>query len=227
MSSYLDKVDLLINCKYDENIFIDADSLVIGNIDYLWDYFHQGTDFSALGERLDIDSPNGWFKKGNVGEFNDQITFVPRMHGGLYYIKKGDYCNKMWQLCMYIKDNYQQYKFASFSKPADEPIMSLAATVMEGTFVERIQDICFLPRVTIKEIDVKSEKLEYEQNGKMYHGTIIHFTNKNTEKELYKSLVKRIEILQHKDSKPLLSFRNHIKYCLYDLKEQKKINKRD
>ena len=37
--SYLDKLDLLIRCPYDENIFIDADSLVFSNIDYLWKCF--------------------------------------------------------------------------------------------------------------------------------------------------------------------------------------------
>lgn len=217
--SYLDKVDLLINCKYDENIFIDADSLVIGDINYLWDHFRQGTDFSALGERLDIDSPNGWFAKGNVGEFNDRISYVPRMHGGLYYIKKGDYCNKMWELCMYIKENYQKYKFASFSKPADEPIMALAGTVMNATFVERIQDICFFPRVNVKEVNIKTGKIQYEQKGESYNGSIIHFTNKNTEKEIYKKLVKEIDILSHKDEKPFLSLRNNIKYNIFLLKK--------
>ena len=60
-NSYLDKLNLLINCPYDENIFIDADSLVYSDSSYLWKEFRNTTDFSCLGERLPLDSDQGFF----------------------------------------------------------------------------------------------------------------------------------------------------------------------
>lgn len=200
-NSYLDKLDLLIKCPYDENIFLDADSLVYKNIDYLWPLFRAGSDFSYLGERLALDSAEGFFEFLNVnGKFEYPIHYIPRLHGGLYYVRPGEYCSKMWELCMKIKDTYQSYHFKIFKEPADEPIFALAAAVMDSSVVERINDICFLPVSEKVSANFLTGQLDYVENGINYSASILHFSNHNTEKAFYKDEVDKIQSRMNKRS---------------------------
>lgn len=54
-SSTVDKL-LMRYSPYDENIFIDADSLVLSDIDDLWTIFEFEDDVSAFGKSLPLDS---------------------------------------------------------------------------------------------------------------------------------------------------------------------------
>lgn len=128
-SSYLDKLYLLKNCPFDRNIFIDADSLVYGDISYLWDDFNLKTDFSCLGEQYPLNYKDGFFIYENVRNYKKDINYIPRLHGGLYYIKKGKFCDEMLDLCLDIKDNYYNFNFTIFKNPADEPIIALASSI--------------------------------------------------------------------------------------------------
>ena len=85
---------------------------------------------------------------------------MPRLHGGLYFIRRGTWCNEFWNLCMHIKENYSSYNFKIFKKPADEPIIALACAIKNVVLVERINDICFLPIVRLKDIDI-SQFIEF------------------------------------------------------------------
>ena len=193
-NSYLDKIDLLIECPYDENIFLDADSLVYKNIDYFWTLFRAGSDFSYLGEKMALDYTEGFFALHDVdGKFDRPIHYIPRLHGGLYYIRPGEYCSSMWELCMRIKDNYPSYHFKIFKKPADEPIYALAASLMDSSAVKRINDICFLPVSQKVYANFQKGQLDYVENGVNYSASILHFSNRNTEKALYRSEVDKIE----------------------------------
>ncbi len=193
-NSYLDKIDLLIKCPYDENIFLDADSLVYKNIDYLWALFEGGSDFSYLGEKLALDSSEGFFELHNVdGEIEYPIHYISRLHGGLYYIRPGEYCSRMWELCMKIKRDYYKYNFKIFKEPADEPILALAASIMDSTVVEKINDICFLPVTQKVYANFLKGKLSYLEKGEFYSASILHFSNRNTEKAFYKNEVDKVE----------------------------------
>lgn len=192
-NSYLDKIDLLIKCPFDENIFIDADSLMYKSIDYLWTIFQNGSDFSFLGERLPLDSKEGYFELHNVERVIDYpVHYIPRLHGGLYYIRPGEYCRRMWDLCMKIKKDYVSFNFNIFKNPADEPILALAAAIMDSTVVESINDICFLPVAKKVYADFFKEKLEYIENNVNYSAAILHFSNRNTERALYKNEVDKV-----------------------------------
>ena len=183
--SYMDKIDLLINCPYDENIFIDADSLVYSNIDYLWKKFASGSDFSCFGEKLSLDSKEGYFDKEDVGEYTDKLKYITRLHGGLYFIRRGEYCRELWELCQNIKNNYSKYSFRMFKQPADEPIIALACAVKNVELIPRLNDICFYPVVSKVKICKKSKSVEYKEQKIKYRGCLIHFGNVNTEKPLY------------------------------------------
>ena len=198
-SSYLDKLYLLKNCPFDRNIFIDADSLVYGDISYLWDDFHLKTDFSCLGEQHPLNYKDGFFTYENVKNYKKDINYIPRLHGGLYYIKKGKFCDEMLELCLDIKDNYYTFNFAIFKKPADEPIIALASSIKKVSFVNKINDICFFPIVDIDSINRKDGLINYTEYEKKYVGKIIHFSNSNTNKPFYKIESIRFKMLYEKN----------------------------
>ena len=184
--SYLDKLDLLVQCPYDENIFIDADSIVYGDIGLYFDEFQSGTDFSCFGNCLPLDSDKGgYFTARGVGKWKDRIHYITNLHGGLYYIRRGEFCRKLHSICMEIRDHYSEYEFVIFKKPADEPILALACAIMNCTILEKLHDICFLPVVDSRSIRI-GKNVRYTEKGIEYEAPILHFSNHNTERAFYK-----------------------------------------
>lgn len=81
LHSFLDKFLLLKLCPYDENIFIDADSLVYGDLNEYWDFFRNATDFSAIGvnvplyEKMELGTM--WRTLGYTAQrFNISVVFI-------------------------------------------------------------------------------------------------------------------------------------------------------
>lgn len=183
--SYLDKLDLLVQCPYDENIFIDADSIVYGDVGAFFDEFQSGTDFSCFGNRLPLNSSGGYFTAQGVGKWKDKIHYITNLHGGLYYIRRGEFCQKLHSLCMEILDHYSDYEFVIFKKPADEPILALGCAIMNCTILEKLHDICFLPVVDPRSIRI-GKSIKYTEKGKEFEAPILHFGNYNTERAFYK-----------------------------------------
>lgn len=207
-NSYLDKLYLLKYCPFDKNIFIDADSLVYGDISYLWDDFDKKTDFSCFGEKMRLDSIEGYFLYDDVKRLYADISYIPRLHGGLYYIKKGEFCNNLLKICLNIKENYDRIKFRLFEKPADEPIIALASSLSNVSFVNKLTDICFFPIADIQNIDRENGKIKYIQDNNEYVGKIIHFGNVNTSKWFYKNECLAFKMLKNRGriNKPILFF---------------------
>ena len=129
LCSCVDKVVLPDYLPYDETIFIDADCLVYGDIDNYWDSFSEATSFSAFGSVCPDDSLYGWFKKDEVGDYSDSIRFIPEFNGGVYYLRKSEELEAFAVTAKDILQNYRDYRFRQFTKPADEPIFALAMAV--------------------------------------------------------------------------------------------------
>lgn len=214
-NSYLDKIDLLVNCPYDENIFIDADSLVYGDLSYLWEIFKSETDFSCFGQKLPIDSKAGFFTYGGVREYGDLIHYIANLHGGLYFIRKSCFCEELWKLCLKIKENYTAYTFRTFKESADEPIIALACALKNVSLIDRLHDICFLPIAKLESTNISEQKVEYIENGKKWEGVIVHFGNRNTEKARYKYECDKFSIFLSDARSPLLRSLVRLKYWMY------------
>lgn len=194
-SSYLDKLDLLKNAPYDETIFIDADCIIYGNLNELWSIFESADDFSCFGTTLPLNSTNGWFLYKDTGKYKDKIAYTLDFHGGIYFIRKGSNCDKIYEICMDIVSNYQEYKFKNFNKPADEPIAALAMAVVGA------KPIAYNPRYIVWLKNAKHLKADYFINKLSYYymkenvnnGMVVHFGTSRTILPLYLVESKKVE----------------------------------
>ena len=190
-NSYLDKLRLIDYTPYDETIFIDADCLVYGNIDSWWNLFESASDFSVFGcEIKDLDTKRGWFYTNGMREFVDRITYVPSFNGGVYYLRKTEKCGEVFRIAKYCSDHYNDYSFAVFARPADEPVLALGMTV-SGCKPLNKEEVLFAPKRNMVAVDI-IEGIATEK-GKTNHYKLIHWSNYLTRKSLYKYEVGRMK----------------------------------
>lgn len=187
--TYMDKIKLLNNCPYDENIFIDADCLVYKDLNEYWECFRDADDFSCFGSALPLNSQKGLFKREDIGEYKDKIKFVTHLHGVVYFIRKGKLCEELLKTCYYIIDNYDHYYFEFFKEPADESVFALAMAIHNCHPVKRkTRFYVFLPVAKRLKADISRGYLSYTiLNGeKTETGMLVHWANVNTKKAVYK-----------------------------------------
>lgn len=196
--SYLDKLAVLDIAPFDENIFIDADCLIYGDLNDYWQYMPK-TGMGCFGKSLDLDSHDGWFEKDNVGEYKDKIKFIPQMHGGVILFNTDELTKRIYKLASNIGQHYSDYVFRYFSRPADEPIMALAMTVCDAHPIElpppiARQFLLFYPLAVKVDCNLSTGKLRYmDMNGYWTDNVkILHWQNANTKRAKYKIEVARI-----------------------------------
>ena len=198
--SYMDKFKVFSLCPYDECIFIDADCLVFKDISPLWEHMNDVDGFSCFGNALPLDSQDGWFLLENAGGWKDKISFIPQMHGGICYIKRGEKLNEILRLAEYTEQHYTDYKFKYFEKPADEPILALSMAVAGSRpLPARPEYFVFLPtvdKIFLNEYISDQTKICIAKGEKRQEVWMIHFQNHNTEKAHYK--VARDVVVKHR-----------------------------
>lgn len=196
--SFLDKIELTVLAPFDENVFIDADCLAYQNLNIYWQLFQDADDFSSIGEAHDLSSgEKGWFTKEGAGPLSNQIRFITHLHGGIYFIRKGEQCRKLNELCHYIIDHYKEFTFSMFNdQPADEPVFALAMAVL-GMKPRPYppEYCCFYPTVTFFDADISKGRLIFSTpwvKGKIKNGYLCHWANANIGKAVYKREVYRL-----------------------------------
>lgn len=201
-NSWVDKLQLLRCCPYDENIFIDADCLVYKDINFLWSLFEMADDFSCFGRELPMDSEEGWFKRDVQKLY--PIHFITHLHGMLYFIRKGKEINEMDKWCRKIISDYRNISFKAFNDTlADEPVFALAMAIMNFKPIERKPEYyCFVPFATKLSTNYFRRCVKYAnpKDGIVTTCAIVHWGNKNTLKWRYRADVYTIKVTYNKDS---------------------------
>lgn len=197
--SYLDKIELLSNAPFDENIFIDADCLAYKDLNQYWGYFENCTDFSAFGQTLSLDQKGAFYDYEGTGIFKDKISYLTHLHGGLYYIRKSEACKQLLLTCRYIIDHYSEFTFKMFQNaPADETVLALAMSVDGMKSVKAPPGgMCFYPCNTYFSSDISQGRLEFSmpwfpKNTILDNGYCVHWGNFNIDKPVYQLEVYRL-----------------------------------
>lgn len=184
--SYMDKLLLYRYAPYDETIFIDADSLILSDPKGLWEDFADADDVSCYGCSYPLDSDRAWFTYEGCGAYKADISFLIDLHGGIYFLRKGDRCRSIFEKAIELAEHYSEYSFKNFEKPADEPVLAMSLAIHHSHPCDKPMRLIFVPSYwgQIKasvagDVMVHGQKREVE---------ILHFGTANTERFLYRYL---------------------------------------
>ena len=203
--SYLDKLSLPVYAPYDETIFIDADCLAYRDLNDFWDYFEGADDFTAFGLSFPPHHKKHWFKREDVGEYGDRISFIPEFMGHVYFIRKTERLAEFTRTCSEILERYGEFKFRLFDEPADEPIFALAMALHGFRPVDRtLAPICFLPFATYFRADISEGIAEFVAENELEcteprRAYLVHWTNLRVGKPGYLLEVARLHHVLHSD----------------------------
>lgn len=192
--SYLDKIQILNFPAYNQNIFIDADSLIYKNIDCLFNHFPLD-GVKCFGHKLPLHSDDGWFSIKNVGKYASTIKFIVNHHGGIILYTNDKKTKSIYETSVEIAKNYFNYKFKMFENPADEPIMALSMAIHDSAPIELDCSIfLFLPIAKSVKSNITKNYIGYSLNNNDWdeNALLIHFQNYNTQKARYKTEINRL-----------------------------------
>lgn len=204
--SYFDKFELLIKAPFDETIFIDSDCLAYANLNDFWDYFANADDFSAAGTNYPLDSDLGLFYRDHIGDYRDRVQCKPDIHGGLYFIRRGETCQAIYKDSRYIARHYNDFKWADICAPnADEPVLCLAMAANGCKATPAAPDNYGIPwEVTEMECDLFTGKCTYATawHPKVDQGHMIHWSVRYCKKPLYRFEVEKLYLMVKQGLKP-------------------------
>lgn len=199
LNAFWDKFELLTRSPYDETIFIDADCLAYADLNAYWDYFAQADDFSGSGTNYPIDSQKGLFQKGELGIYNGRAHWKPDICGGLYFIRKGEVCNALYQECQRICEHYDEFTWPDYCAPkADETVLCLAMAVHGLHALEADPSNYGHPwEATEMEHDIFIGKCQYatEWHPRVDQGRLVHFGTRYCKKPPYIVEVEKMNLM--------------------------------
>jgi len=199
LNGFWDKFELLKRAPYDETIFVDADCLAYADLNQYWDYFANADAFSASGTNYPIDSERGLFNKDEIGPYIDRVHWKPDIHGGLYYIRKGEKCDAIYQECRFIVEHYEQFRWPDFCAPyADEPVLCLAMAAQGCHAMEAYPANYGIPwEVTEMKCDIFTGLCQYatDWHPLVTDGRMIHWSVRYCKKPLYRFEVEKLYLM--------------------------------
>lgn len=197
--SFMDKFLLLKLCPYDENIFIDADSLCYGDINVFWDVFKNATDFSAFGKDHDLTDNNGaWYNIGGIGKYGEGVTYKSRIHAGVMFIRRSGTLEKLYSDCRNIIRDYDSFSLDAWSNSKDEMTFGIAMPMNAMKSVQEPGRIFgAYPCLKMLSSDMLCGKLCYstDWNGYTETGLLLHYGTFHTYEPMYRFDVECLDLV--------------------------------
>ena len=211
--SYVDKISLPNIHVWDETIFIDADSLIYGNINHLFDVFDEKIVFSGHGHTRDANSNRSWFTKDGAGEYKELIDYSISLFGLAYYYKQCPALLEFNKVCVHILENFNSFKFA-VKKPCDEAVFSLAMAV-SGFHPVTSRKVNSTFETFTKSKSIKKMKIQSQSSTSVCR--IIHFGNIHTHSSTYRYHTYQLNCLIQNKKIKRLYFRRFLWTLSYHL----------
>ncbi len=203
--SYLDKLELDRYLPYDITVFIDADCLAYGDLNQTFQYFENADDFSCFGRVLDLDDRTGWFEYENLGNLKSRVSYIVGLHGGIYYMRKGEMCSRVFETARAIVPDYRNYKFkGKFDTPGDEPLIALSMALNQCKPIPFINQAicCYWEHTDSMKTDIVNSVAEVYGRDSTETGfmtDLVHWGTRYTREPEYQKQVDLLEILDDKD----------------------------
>ena len=195
------KLRIYDHTPYDETIFIDSDSLIFKNPDFLFDWFElNGSEVSVIGKRISASSEytrrTCFFSEQAIKDY--KLLEYPSFNGGVYYFKKSDKAKECLDFAKEVMaPHYDECGMIRFNgKKGDEPAYALAMAVYEMHPVSD-KDGCAMKfnnrNVTSRDMSILSHKCKIVQSGEEFDPAILHISTINTYRTYYRKEVAALE----------------------------------
>lgn len=197
-NSYLDKLALANYLPYDETIFIDADCLAYGDLNGLFSWFREADDMSCFGRVLPLDDRTGWFEYENLGELQNQVSYVVGLHGGIYYMRRTAKTRQVFDCARQLVPEYSLFQFKGrFENPGDEPLIALSMALNDCHPVPfQLSAICcYWEYVGAMDIDITEGKAEITGRP-VIRTRLVHWGTRYTRELEYRKQVELLTILE-------------------------------
>lgn len=219
--SFMDKFLLMKLCPYDENIFIDADSLCYGDLNVFWSLFEGATDFSAFGINADVhDRDSAWYYVEDIWKYGEMIPYKCRVHAGVMFIRNTEKLQKLYDDSMEIYSNYDKLHFHTCPTSYDECVLGISMPMNGMKAVKEDSDrfACY-PFVSDVKTDMFTPDLSYvlDSGRSVKHSILLHFGTFYTKHPQYLLDVQCLQLIRQKKGNPLtglekLLYQHRIKY---------------
>lgn len=191
--SYMDKLRLYEVVPFDETIYIEADCLIYDDINRWWGIFENGSDFAPFGCIWnDLTVAKGWYIPSGMKEFESDIEYVISMNGGVYFMRKTQTCERVFEVAKYCTEHYGDYAFRVFMEPADEPVFALGMAVNKCRPAD-YDEMLIAPNSRFLDADISKGRARFTRGGKTLDYRIIHWGSYNTELARYRYEAERLE----------------------------------
>jgi hypothetical protein len=169
------KVKSYYYTPFQKTIFIDADSLVIRNVDHLWKAFN-GNPVTVLGKKvysgrlLDVDVESLCVKLG--------LEYMLTFNGGVYYFEKSAKADEVFAYTEYIIANYDALGlYKHHGNIADEGVMSVAMGKYQMEPVRDDQRTGMFMPINVQgqfKMDILKGYCQFNKGGESVSPSIVH-----------------------------------------------------
>lgn len=195
--SYLDKLALYDYLPFDISVFIDADCLAYGDLNEILTYFENADDFCCFGRVLPLDDKTGWFNYEDLGELQPHVAYCVGLHGGIYYIRRSEVSEAVFDTAKQIIKDYEKYNFkGNFSTPGDEPVLALSMALNKCKPVphDTRAICCYWEHENKMELNIAKGKANVLTYGKPV--LLVHWGTRFTRQLLYQKQVAALNLLR-------------------------------
>lgn len=206
--SYLDKIELLRNIPYQETIFVESDCLAYADLNQFFSSFANSGDFSMFGRSLPLDTKQvGWFKLEETGKYREQIEFHQRFHSAIIYLRQGETCQKIYEVCRDVYEHFEEYNIGGDREAMDDKLFAIGSAVFHCKMTANSFENCYTayccypPDVVCKrkpKPQMKKQKMTVLDSKRKVrlNAFICHWATFNTKRAIYKREICSLEFLE-------------------------------
>ncbi|WYL94552.1 MAG: hypothetical protein HEQ35_12415 [Gloeotrichia echinulata IR180] len=197
-SNLRQKLHLDKYAPYQKTLYIDSDSIVVRDINFIFEVF-AGRSFSLAGDNfISFGDKDPFFE---VDAMLNQFALekLPKFNGGLFYLEKGNTVTALFETSREILSKWREYGFSAWrgDGPNDEPIISIAMTLHGQSMVLDEGKIMRTP-IGLRgsfDIDVLTGKSTFQKRDKVVSPAIVHFACVWNEHPVYYREVRKLKNL--------------------------------
>ena len=191
LAGFLHKLNMYQNSPCRETIFIDADCIIVKNIDRYWELFEQsGQSVSVFGTQGDSEEDAGSFFNFPYASERYGLENFPLFNGGVYYFKKSDTAERVFAKAKELVPAYDALGCQRLrGNINEEPLMSLGMGLhgQQATLDTDNTAMFCTPGLTDLDIDVFRQTCRFLKHGTPVFPSTMHWGTDVTEKSyLYK-----------------------------------------